>query len=386
MKNIYCLNNISTIGLNALSKDYQLVDQVDHAKAVLVRSASMHDYALPSSVLAVARAGAGVNNIPLDLYAKAGVVVMNTPGANANAVKELTLAGMFLASRDIFGGMKWLKENKEDPEITKTVEKVKAQFGGTEIHGKTIGIIGLGAIGLMLAHACHHLGMKVIGTKRNLESLRSDMLPEQMILVKTKEELFPVSDFISLNLPLLPETKYMINKEAFNKMKDGVILLNFARDQLVQDDDLKEAIESKKIRAYVTDFPNSKTAKLDRVIAIPHLGASTEEAEDNCAYMAAKQVVNYVDHGIILNSVNYPDLVVEHKKTNYRLAVLYENKQNRSEEILQLIEKYVKTVHTFHSSNTNYRYSLYDFNETIADKMSIELNKLDGVFKSRIIE
>ena len=386
MKNIYCLNNISTVGLNALTKDYQVVDQVDNAHAILVRSANMHEMNLPSSILVVARAGAGVNNIPLDVYGKKGIVVMNTPGANANAVKEMIIAGMFLASRDIFGGMSWVKENKDDADISKTVEKVKAQFGGTEIYGKTIGIIGLGAIGLILAQACHALGLKVVGYERNLEMLRTELLPPNTILVNSKEELFPLCDFISLNVPFLSETKQMINQKAFSQMKDGVIILNFARDQLVNDDDLEEAIKLNKVRAYVTDFPNQKTVKMDRVIAIPHLGASTEEAEDNCAFMAANQVMKYINHGIISKSVNYPELIVDPKKTNYRLAVLFENKQNLVEDMMKVIEKHVKTVHTYHAVNANYRYSLFDFDENQGELIQAEINKLVGVNASRIIK
>jgi len=385
MKNIYCLNNISQIGLNTLSSQYHVVDQIEGAHALLVRSASLHDMTLPHSVLAVARAGAGVNNIPFDTLAKSGVVVMNTPGANANAVKELTLAGMFLASRDIYGGMSWIKENKNDPDLGKTVEKVKAKFGGTEITGKTIGIIGLGAIGLMLAHACHALGMKVVGTKRHLESLRSEHLPNDMILVKTKEELYPLCDFISLNLPLTPDTKQFINENALSQMKDGVIILNFARDLLVNDNDLEKAISSGKVRSYVTDFPNTKTAQMEGVIAIPHLGASTEEAEDNCASMAVKQVMNYIDHGIILNSVNYPDLNVEPKKSKVRLGILYENHSSLQEQFLHIIEKHVKLTHSYHAKNETYGYSLFDFDDQQTKLLELELSKAPGFIKTRII-
>ena len=321
MKYVHCLNSISKVGLKELPKNYEVSPKLDEATAVLVRSAVMHEMELPSSVRAVGRAGAGVNNIPLDLYAKKGVVVFNTPGANANAVKELTLAGMLLASRDIVGGIGWIKDHKEDQEISKSVEKAKAQFGGTEIKGKTIGIIGLGAIGMELARSCAALGMKVIGTKRDLSTIDKLDIPENMVLVKTIEEMLPNADFISLNVPLNPQTKYMINEKMFSMMKDGVILINGARDQLVNDQDLRVAIESKKVRCYVTDFPNPETANMPNVIAIPHLGASTEEAEDNCAFMAVHQIVDYLECGNIKNSVNFPDACLG-KIKNHRITIL----------------------------------------------------------------
>jgi D-3-phosphoglycerate dehydrogenase len=321
MYRVHCLNPISKIGLQELPQTYELTDEIDGATAILVRSAVMHELELPQSVKAVARAGAGVNNIPLDVYAQKGVVVFNTPGANANAVKELTLAGMLLASRDIHGGMNWVKANREDADIAKTVEKAKAKFGGTEIKGKTIGIIGLGAIGMELAKSCVALGMKVIGTKRNLSTIDRLELPENMRLVKTKEELLDASDFISLNVPLSSDTKHLLDEEAFKKMKDGVIILNFARDALVDDEALREALDAKKVRAYVTDFPNVATANMQGVLAIPHLGASTEEAEDNCAVMAIDQMVDYIEHGNITHSVNFPDATLG-KKRSHRFTLL----------------------------------------------------------------
>lgn len=376
MKYIHCLNSISKVGLNELPKGYEVSSSLEIASAVLVRSAVMHELTLPESVRAVARAGAGVNNIPLDLYAKKGVVVFNTPGANANAVKELTLAGMLLASRDIVGGIKWVSDHKEDPEISKTVEKAKAQFGGTEIKGKTIGIIGLGAIGMELARTCAALGMKVIGTKRDLSTIDKLDLPENMGLVKTIEEMLPFCDFISLNVPLSEKTKHMINQNAFNQMKDGVILINAARDQLVNDHDLRRAIENHKVRCYVTDFPNPETANMPNVIAIPHLGASTEEAEDNCAYMAVHQVVDYLECGNIKNAVNFPDANLG-KKKDFRITILGEEFLNEG-EVIGLIGKQNIINHTI-QKNKLYLTMIIDSGKQIQDEIMKRLKALPGI-------
>lgn len=318
---IHCLNKISPVGLKRLPADYQLVDSINDSEAVLVRSAAMHEIELPAHTLAVARAGAGVNNIPLDKYADKGVVVFNTPGANANAVKELTIAMMLLAARDIRGSMEWVKDNKADPEINKTMEKAKSAFAGTEILGKTLGVIGCGAIGALVADAASKLGMRVLGVEPSEKTLEryADLLKETKIV--SYDELFKEADYITIHVPLMDATRGLLNKEAFDKMKDGVIIINAARDALVNDDDLKEALDSGKVRKYVTDFPNTKTANMDKVVAISHLGASTEEAEDNCASMAVDQVVNYIENGNLINSVNFPSVDLE-KKIDHRVLVL----------------------------------------------------------------
>ncbi len=318
---IHCLNKISPVGLKRLPADYQLVDSINDSEAVLVRSAAMHEIELPAHTLAVARAGAGVNNIPLDKYADKGVVVFNTPGANANAVKELTIAMMLLAARDIRGSMEWVKDNKADPEINKTMEKAKSAFAGTEILGKTLGVIGCGAIGALVADAASKLGMRVLGVEPSEKTLEryADLLKETKIV--SYDELFKEADYITIHVPLMDATRGLLNKEAFDKMKDGVIIINAARDALVNDDDLKEALDSGKVRKYVTDFPNAKTANMDKVVAISHLGASTEEAEDNCASMAVDQVVNYIENGNLINSVNFPSVDLE-KKIDHRVLVL----------------------------------------------------------------
>jgi len=388
MRTIHCLNPISKIGLDTLPKTYQITSELQKADAILVRSAVMHDMELPESVLAVARAGAGFNNIPFENLAKKGVVVFNTPGANANAVKELIIAGMLLASRDIYGGMSWLNQNKTDDQIAKTVEKAKAQFGGTEIFNKTIGIIGLGAIGKMLARACSALGMKVIGTDAFLDSVLAvkDTLPSDMVFVKTNAELYPHCDFISLNVPLMTETKFMINQDVFKQMKDGVVLLNFARDLLVNDDDLKQAIQSKKVRKYVTDFPNNQTAQMEGVIAIPHLGASTEEAEDNCAVMAVHQVVEYIEHGNIINSVNYPNLNLGTPKNKSRLSMIYEMDHNFIEFAKKIAECGNKVIQFAHVEKNGYGYALLDCNHDIDQITFDAINNLAGMIKVRKIK
>lgn len=388
MRNIHCLNPISKVGLDTLPKNYQIISELQKADAILVRSAVMHEMELPDSVLAVARAGAGFNNIPFESLAKKGVVVFNTPGANANAVKELIIAGMLLASRDIYGGINWLNNNKTDEQIAKTVEKAKAQFGGTEIFNKTIGIIGLGAIGKMLARACSALGMKVIGTDAFLDSVLAvkDTLPSDMQFVKTSAEIYPKCDFISLNVPLMPETKFMINKDVFKQMKEGVVLLNFARDLLVNDDDLQVALESKKVRKYVTDFPNTKTAQMEGVLAIPHLGASTEEAEDNCAVMAVHQIVEYIEHGNIINSVNYPNLNLGVPKSKSRISMLYEMDHNFVEFAKKIAECGNKVIQFVHVEKNGFGYAVIDCDHEIDQITFDAINNLAGMIKVRKIK
>ncbi len=382
MYKIHCLNNISKEGLSVLSKDYTLTDDLKESDAVLVRSFNMHELDLKDDVLAVARAGAGVNNIPLDKYANQGIVVFNTPGANANAVKELTIAGMFLAARNLYPGMNWVKENNQDPDIQKNMEKAKKAFAGTEILNKTIGIIGLGAIGIMLANTCAKMGMKVLGTKRNLETLKDLDFHDNVTLVKTKEEIYEKADYISLNVPLNDHTKHLVNKKAFDQMKDGVIILNFARDKLVNDDDLEAAIKANKVRAYVTDFPNPKTAQMDGVIAFPHLGASSEEAETNCAIMASTEISKFIETGAIKHSVNYPDILVDQKQSTYRYVILCkvsnQDHQSYTKEIISLFED---IKHVYQAYNDHCGVVIVD-----TDKEAItDLDQISFVTKVRVI-
>lgn len=336
-RKIYCLNKISKVGLGVLPSEYEVVEELEGSDAILVRSAAMHEMELPESVQCVARAGAGVNNIPLDKYAEKGVVVFNTPGANANAVKELTIAMMLLAARDIRGSMEWVKENKEDPEINKSMEKAKSAFAGTEILGKTLGVIGCGAIGALVADAAQKLGMKVVGVEPSMGT--RERYKELLAGVEFVEldELLARSDYITIHVPLMDATKGMINKDTLAKAKDGVIVINAARDALVNDSDMKKALASGKVRRYVTDFPNAKSANTEGVVAISHLGASTEEAEDNCAMMAANQVVDFIENGNIVNSVNYPNLTLGPKE-GPRLVVL------TSGDISEVVLESVKTL------------------------------------------
>jgi D-3-phosphoglycerate dehydrogenase / 2-oxoglutarate reductase len=392
MKNILCLNNISPVGLNVLPKEYQITKDVSVADAILVRSANMLEMPLPANVLAVARAGAGVNNIPLETYAKQGIVVFNTPGANANAVKELTIAGMLFAARDIYGGMKWIKENKTDVEINKNMEKAKAAFAGTEIMGKTIGVIGLGAVGALVAQGAGALGMKVIGIDASPEVIEKNrhLLPSDITLVTSYDDLYAHADYISLNVPLIPPTKGMINKNSIAKMKDGVVILNIARDAIVNDADIKEALLAKKVRKYVTDFPNYETANMEGVIAMPHLGASTEEAEDNCAFMASQQIVNFIENGNIVNSVNYPNIDGGVKTAPRRMICLHENTDKLAISIIQAVEARADILQMITKAKGSYAVTMVDFakpNKDCTNSLCLadEVDAMQGVIKVRVI-
>lgn len=380
--NVFCLNKISPVGLAVLPKDYKLVEDVKDADAILVRSAQMLEMDLPERVIAVARAGAGVNNIPLDKYAAQGIVVFNTPGANANAVKELTIAAMLLAARDIRGSMEWVKENKGDEAINKTMEKAKSAFAGTEIMGKTLGVIGCGAIGALVANAAGALGMHVIGVEPSESTIarNSHLFPEDMEIV-SYDELYKRADYISIHVPLLDATRGMLNKEAFKKMKDGVIIVNCARDAIVNDDDLEEAIKAGKVRKYVTDFPNHKTANMDGVIAISHLGASTEEAEDNCAAMAARQVVDYVQNGNIINSVNYPLLDLGNKD-GVRVVVFYKNEPGVSKAVQEELSNHANIKKMISGEKKGFGASLFEIDRKLDEKVLLSVK---GVIKARVI-
>ena len=334
MIKVHCLNKISKVGTSLLSENYELTEAADASDVILVRSAAMADMQFSASLQAIARAGAGVNNIPLDRCADENIVVFNTPGANANGVKELAVAGLLLAARDITGGISWVQSIKGEEGVDKLVEKGKSSFAGTEIQGKSLGIIGLGAIGAMLANAAAELGMTVYGCDPYLTVEGAWKLSPKVKKVKTRDEIFENCDYISVHTPLVSSedpavnTKGMINQETIGKMKNGVVILNFARDLLVDDAAMEAALSSGKVKRYVTDFPNSKTAGMKGVIAIPHLGASTEESEDNCAKMAVEQIMNFVEHGNIINSVNYPACDLGCKKGGIRIALHYRDNNN----------------------------------------------------------
>ncbi len=304
MYKVHCLNNISSKGLDLLTDEYELVDDPTQADVFLVRSANMHDMELPPTLKAVARAGAGVNNIPLEALAEAGIPVFNTPGANANAVKELVVAGMLLASRDLVGGIGWVRDHADDPEVGKAAEKAKKAFAGGEIAGKTLGVIGLGAIGKLVVGAAEALGMQVVGYDPFMDAQRAAAISADMRFTTDLDDLLAASDFITIHVPATADTKGMIDADAFATMKDGVVFLNFSRDSLVDDAAMAQALESGKVSRYVTDFANSQVVKMEGAIVLPHLGASTAEAEDNCAVMAVQEVMDYLADGTKVHCVN----------------------------------------------------------------------------------
>ncbi len=304
MYKVHCLNNISKKGLDCFTNDYEIVDSIDEANVILVRSANMHDMELPDSVKCVARAGAGVNNIPLEALAEKGIPVFNTPGANANAVKELVLAGLLLSCRDIIGGCNWVRENAEDENVGKSAEKAKKAFAGGEILGKTLGVVGLGAIGHLVVESAEALGMNCVGYDPFLNQEKAKEISENLLFTEDLNELFSKSDFVTIHVPATAETSGMINADAISNMKDGVVFLNFSRDKLVNDKDMAQALESGKVAKYVTDFANPAVVKMTNTIVIPHLGASTAEAEDNCAKMAAEEVMAYLERGEKIHCVN----------------------------------------------------------------------------------
>lgn len=388
-----CLNPIAPVGLNIFSDKYEKTDKVEEADIILVRSASMHDMEFSGNLKAIARAGAGVNNIPIDACSEKGIVVFNTPGANANGVKELVIAGLMLASRDIVGGINWVQTIKDQAGVGKLVEKGKSKFAGKEIQGKKLGVIGLGAIGVLVANAATHLGMTVYGYDPFISVDRAWSLSRNVIHVKSREDIYRDCDYITLHAPLIEaddpdsNTKEMINKEALEKMKDGVIILNFARDLLVNDDDLAEALKSGKVAKYVTDFPNDKTANMEGVIAIPHLGASTEESEDNCAMMAVKQLMDYMENGNITNSVNYPNCDAGECTAKGRITILHRNVPNMLTQFTGVFSALnVNIANLVNKSKGNYAYTVIDVDTPVNGDVINKLNSIDGVLKARVVK
>ena len=381
-----CLNPIAAIGLDQFDENYVKVDTMEEADVVLVRSASMHDLELPTNLKAVARAGAGVNNIPLDKCAEKGIIVFNTPGANANGVKELVIAGMLLASRDIVGGINWVNTVAKDENVSKLVEKEKAKFGGREIEGKKLGVIGLGAIGVLVANAAKRLGMEVYGHDPYISVEHAWNLSRDIKYVKTREEIFRECDFITVHVPLLDDTKKMINKDTIHMMKDGVVILNFARDLLVDDDAIEVALKEGKVAKYVTDFPNAKTAGMEGVIAIPHLGASTEESEDNCAKMAVKEIRDFINYGNITNSVNYPDLDAGACQAEARVTICHKNKPNMLAQFTKVFSsENINIENMANKSKGDFAYTVLDICVAAKEKFVKELEAIDGVLKVRVI-
>ena len=384
---VNCLNPIAACGLDMLGDNYEITENTNEAEAILVRSAGMHDMDLPKSLLAVARAGAGVNNIPLDACAEKGIVVFNTPGANANGVKELVIASLLLAARDITGGIKWCQDNKDDENIAKSGEKAKKAFAGTEIKGKKLGIIGLGAIGVLVANAANRLGMDVYGCDPYLSVEHALNMSRDVTMVKTNEELYEMCDYLTEHVPLLDSTKGMFNKEAFDKMKDGVVLLNFSRDTLVNEDDIKVALESGKVAKYVVDFPNPTTVKLPNTTVTPHLGASTQESEDNCAKMAVSEIRDFMENGNIKNSVNYPNCDAGVCQTAGRITIAHKNVPNMLSQFTTLFSKDgVNIENMVNKSRGNFAYTILDICSDSTDEVVKELEALDGVIRVRVIK
>ncbi len=383
----YCLNPIAQVGLDKFTDEFEKTQDVNAAEGILVRSAAMHDMELSDNLLAVARAGAGVNNIPLDKCAEKGIVVFNTPGANANGVKELVIAGMLLASRDIVGGINWVESAKEDENIAKATEKEKKRFAGTEVQDKKLGIIGLGAIGVKVANVAKHMGMEVYGYDPYVSVDAAWNLSRDVKHVLNVEDIYENCDIITIHVPLLDSTKGMINKEAIAKMKDGVILLNFARDLLVNEKDVLEGIKEGKVRRYVSDFPNTTTAGQEGCIVIPHLGASTEESEDNCAKMAVKEMMNYLKNGNIVNSVNYPNCDMGICTQAGRVAIFHKNKANMITKFTACFgDEGINITDMMNKSKGEVAYTLLDI-ETPADAEIIgKLQAIPDVFRVRVVK
>ncbi|MBQ0042292.1 MAG: phosphoglycerate dehydrogenase [Lachnospiraceae bacterium] len=387
MYKYHCLNPIAQVGLVNFTNQYEKTENVAEAEGILVRSAVMHDMELSDKLLCVARAGAGVNNIPLDKCAEKGIVVFNTPGANANGVKELVLAGMFLASRDVVGGIEWVQSAKEDADIAKTAEKEKKRFAGTELEGKKLGIIGLGAIGVKVANAAKHLGMEVYGYDPYLSVDAAWNLSRDVKHIKNVEDIYATCDFITIHVPLLDSTRKMINEEAISKMKDGVVLLNFARDLLVDEEAVLKGIETGKIRKYVSDFPNPTVVGRAGCIVTPHIGASTEESEDNCAKMAVKEMMDYLENGNIKNSVNYPALDMGVCTKEGRIGIFHKNIANMITQFTACIgEAGINISDMMNKSRGEVAYTVLDIESKATDDIVAKLNAIDGVFRVRVVK
>ena len=387
MYQYHCLNAISNVGLEVFDENYTKVEDMNEADAVLVRSAAMHDMELGKNLKVIARAGAGVNNIPLTKCADHGIVVFNTPGANANAVKELVVAGMFLASRDIIGGANWVQSERMNEDIARLTEKEKKRFAGHELYGKKLGVIGLGAIGVQVANTAIHLGMDVYGYDPYISVKAAWSLSKHIHHSNSVEEIYKQCDFITIHVPLLDSTKEMINKKAISMMKDGVVVMNFARDLLVDEKDMMEALADGKVKHYVTDFPNTTVAGVKNAIVTPHLGASTEEAEDNCAAMAANEIRNFLENGNIVNSVNFPNCDMGVAGEFPRLSICHKNIQNMLNQFTDVLtDEDINIEHMTNASRGDYAYSMFDLSCEPSAHALERLDGIVGVLKVRLIK
>ena len=387
MRKIHCLNAIANVGTDIFDENYKLTDNIEEADAIMVRSAAMGDMDFSENLLAIARSGAGVNNIPLERCADAGIVVFNTPGANANGVKELVICGMLLAARDVVGGIEWTRSIKDSDTIAKDVEKGKKNFAGGEIKGKKLGVIGLGAIGAEVANAAASLGLEVLGYDPFISVNAAWRLSRKIKHITDINEIFRECDYITLHVPLTDDNKGMIGKNSIPQMKDGVVILNFARDLLVDDDEMEKALESGKVARYVTDFPNTKSARMEKAIVIPHLGASTQESEDNCAIMAANELVDYLENGNIKNSVNFPSCDMGVCQVEGRVALLHQNIPNMIGQITSAFAKNGYNISDLtNKSKGSKAYTLIDIESKASDSLINELNAIEGILKVRVIK
>ena len=384
--NICTLNKIAACGTDRLGANYTITDELAGAAGVLVRSAAMHDIEMPENLLAIARAGAGVNNIPVDACGEQGIVVFNTPGANANAVKELVIAGLFLSSRKVTDGIAWAQTLKgEGDAVGKLVEKGKSAFTGPEIYGKKLGVIGLGAIGVLVANAAVALGMEVYGYDPYLSVDAAWKLSRAIKHANTLEEIYAECDYITVHVPLMPATKGMLGKDAFAAMKDGVRILNFSRDGLVDSAAMKEALAAGKVARYVVDFPTEEMLGVENVIAIPHLGASTPESEDNCAVMAADQIKDYLENGNIKNSVNYPDVQVP-RSGDTRICVLHKNIPNMLAQISAVVSADGVNIDSMtNKSRKDFAYTVLDIEGEAKESFTKDIRAIDGVIRVRVL-
>ena len=384
VRQIFCLNAISKAGLERLREGYTLVNFPEGAAGILVRSADMREMEFPAELRAIARAGAGVNNIPLDRCSEQGIVVFNTPGANANSVKELVIAGLLLASRDIIGGNEWVKAHITDADIARDGEKAKKAFAGHEIKGRTLGVIGLGAIGVLVANAAIALGMEVYGYDPYLSVRSAWQLSPLVKQAENVEALYAASDFVTLHVPAMDATRGMVDAKAIARMRDGVRVLNFARDVLVDEEAMGAALRSGKVARYVSDFPNPLSAALENAIVLPHLGASTEEAEENCAIMAVEELQDYLDNGNITHSVNYPDLNAGICETEARVAILHRNVPNMLSQITAFFGSNGLNIENLsNKARGQYAYTLLDISHPMPRDTVERLREIDGVLRVR---
>lgn len=383
----HCLNPISAVGMNKLDENYVNTENADEADVILVRSAKMHEMEFGKNLKAIARAGAGVNNIPLDKCAEEGIVVFNTPGANANGVKELVIAGMLLAARDVVGGIQWVEEFEEDGDIAKIAEKKKKAFSGTELSGKKLGVIGLGAIGVLVANVATHLGMEVYGYDPYVSVDSAWRLSRSIHHATTVDEIYKECDYITIHVPALDSTKGMIDKNAISLMKEGVVILNFARDVLVNQEDIVDALVAGKVHRYVTDFPTKEIAGVKGAIVIPHLGASTEESEDNCAQMAVAEIRDFLENGNITHSVNYPDCNVGTKVDGDRITILHRNVPNMIGQFTTLLAQENQNIALMtNKSKKEYAYTVIDVDGSVSDEVVSKLESIADVLGVRVIK